>query len=65
MIGSMSELPPSRRRLNFPTLAGGIGAGGLLFVILSLATGNPWLGLAFGLLPGTGIGLWLALTSRS
>ena len=44
--------------------AGGAGGGGLLFLILSLATGNPVLGVLFGLLPGVAIGLWLALTSR-
>lgn len=61
----MSELPPSGRRFSFSTFAGGMGIGGLLFAILSLATGSPLLGLLFGLLPGTGIGLWLAMTSRS
>ncbi|MEN0653431.1 MULTISPECIES: hypothetical protein [Hyphobacterium] len=53
-----------RTRFSANHFAGGVGGGGLLFLILSLATGNPVLGVLFGLLPGVAIGLWLALTSR-
>jgi len=56
--------PQGRNRFNANYFAGGAGGGGLLFLILSLATGNPVLGVLFGLLPGIAIGLWLAVTSR-
>lgn len=56
--------PQDRSRFNANYFAGGAGGGGLLFLILALATGNPVLGVLFGLLPGVAIGLWLGLTSR-
>ena len=62
--GMNDNAPRSRTRFNANYFAGGAGGGGLLFLILSLATGNPVLGVLFGLLPGVAIGLWLALTSR-
>lgn len=63
LVGMSDEFQP-RRRFNSTGFAAGAGAGGFLFLILSLATGSAVLGLVFGLLPGAAIGLWLALTTR-
>lgn len=60
----MSENPEPRRRFDPTGFAAGAGVGGLLFLILSLATQNPALGLLFGLLPGVAIGMLLAFTKR-
>ena len=60
----MDDKPEPRRHVSPISFAGGMGVGGILFLILTMATGNPALGLLYGLLPGVAVGLWLGLTSR-
>lgn len=44
--------------------AAGLGAGLVLWGIISAATANIWLGALFGLAPGIAIGLGLRATAR-
>jgi|TARA_R110002073_G_scaffold46368_1_gene126648 hypothetical protein len=53
--------PHIRKSLSLPA---GIGAGLVLWLIISLSTGNAVLGLLFGFLPGLVIGIGLRATAR-
>jgi hypothetical protein len=42
----------------------GFGAGLVLWLVIAVITRSTVLGLVFGLLPCTAIGVWLGLTAR-
>lgn len=66
----MTETNPSpdpKKPVGLPKplgFAAGAGIGLLLWMIISLTTGNMALGILFGILPGVAIGAGLQLTAK-
>ncbi|WP_300530627.1 hypothetical protein [Maricaulis sp.] len=59
-----SEPKPPALRTRPLGFAAGLGAGVILWGIITVATANVWLGALFGLAPGLAIGVGLHATAR-